>query len=219
MTLITGFILAADDRIEAWGEIFHYAGRKVMTRKLCLVLLAASFLVGTGLAGTSSAGVNINIGLGLGAPIVYPAPPPPPPVAFAAPPDVMVIPGTYIYFVPGVQVDVFFYDGWWWRPWQGHWYRSYYYGGPWRYAVPARVPRALGMLPPGWRSRWGYGAPGLRPIPYGQLRHRWKRWQSERYWDRQEGWRRGRGRGDEGDEGRGDHGDRGMGRGRGRGWR
>jgi hypothetical protein len=33
-----------------------------------------------------------------------------PSVTFAAPPDVVVIPGTYVYIVPDVDVDVLFYQ-------------------------------------------------------------------------------------------------------------
>ena len=60
--------------------------------------------------------VNINIGL-------------PPPIVFAAPPQLIVIPETYVYVDPYIDVDLFFWNGWWWRLWEGHWYRSYYYLG------------------------------------------------------------------------------------------
>lgn len=183
-----------------------------MTRKSGFVLVVASFLVCTALAGTGRAGISINIGLGLGTPVIYPAPPP---VVFPAPPDLVVIPGTYVYYAPGMRFDIFFCNGWWWRPWRGRWYRSYGYRGPWRYAAPAIVPRPLVMLPPGWRSRWRYGPPA---IPYWRVHRMWRRWQHERYWQRQEEWRRGWRRGD--DDGDGGHGrDRGMGMGRGRDWR
>lgn len=186
---------------------------KGMIRKLGLVLVVASFLVGTALAGTGMAGVSINIGLGLGAPAVYPAPPP---AVFPGPPDMVVIPGTYVYYAPGMQFDVFFYSGWWWRPWRGHWYRSYGYRGPWRYAAPGIVPRPLVMLPPRWRSDLRYGPPA---IPYGRLHRNWRRWQRERYWQNQDRWHRGGHRGgDGGDRGDGGHGwGRGMGHGMGRG--
>ena len=51
----------------------------------------------------------------------------PPPIIFPAPPQVAVIPGTNVYAVPDVKDDIFFYGGWWWRPWEGRWYRSHYY--------------------------------------------------------------------------------------------
>ena len=51
------------------------------------------------------AGVDVDISVSL-----------PPPIVFAAPPEVVVLPGTYVYVVPDSDVDIFFYNGWWWRP-------------------------------------------------------------------------------------------------------
>ena len=45
--------------------------------------------------------------------------PPPPAYAPVAPPDMALIPGTYVYFVPGVSADIFFYHGYWYRPFGG----------------------------------------------------------------------------------------------------
>ena len=68
------------------------------------------------------AAVNINVSIGL-----------PPPIVFAAPPEVIVIPETYVYVVPDIDVDLFFWNGWWWRLWEGRWYRSHYYDRGWGY--------------------------------------------------------------------------------------
>ena len=49
------------------------------------------------------AGVNISFGISL-----------PPPIVFASPPEVIVIPDTDdVYVVPAVDVDIFFWNGWW----------------------------------------------------------------------------------------------------------
>ncbi|MGD0663676.1 MAG: hypothetical protein ABSD38_37035, partial [Syntrophorhabdales bacterium] len=41
----------------------------------------------------------------------------PPPIAFQGPPDVIAMPDTSdVYEVPGVDADLFFWNGWWWRP-------------------------------------------------------------------------------------------------------
>jgi hypothetical protein len=41
----------------------------------------------------------------------------PPPIPFTAPPDVIVIPETNVYVAPDIDVDLFFWNGWWWRLW------------------------------------------------------------------------------------------------------
>ena len=42
----------------------------------------------------------------------------PPPVRFVEPPELVVMPGTYVYTAPDVDADIFFCDGWWWRSWE-----------------------------------------------------------------------------------------------------
>jgi len=127
------------------------------------------------------AGVDVHIGINL-----------PPPVVFEAPPQVIVLPDTnYVYVVPDIGVDIFFWNGWWWRPWAGGWYRSYYYDRGWTYYN--YVPRFYYDVDPGWRGhyrdhnwyghRWNY-----EPIPHQQLQQNWKRWDHDRYWERQRTW-------------------------------
>jgi hypothetical protein len=115
----------------------------------------------------------------------------PPPIVFAAPPEVIVIPDTYVYVVPDSDVDIFFYDGWWWRPWEGRWYRSDYYDRGWGYHDS--VPSFYFDVDPGWRGyykdhnwygqRWNY-----ERIPNQRLQQSWKSWQNERRWEGQETW-------------------------------
>ncbi len=145
--------------------------------KVLLVVFGALLLVVTGFTAQGSAGVNVNIGIGLPLPaFVVPAPPP-----------VVEVPGSYVYYAPGVDVDLLFYHGYWYRPYEGRWYRSRYYDGRWAYLASSRVPRALVELPAGYR-----GMPHGRRIPYGELSRNWGRWERERYWDR---------RGEEGEHG------------------
>ena len=80
-------------------------------KKLLLgaILLALAMVVPI----PAMAGVSINIGIPL-----------PPPIPFAAPPSVIVMPETSgVYVVPDVDADLFFWDGFWWRLWEGRWYR------------------------------------------------------------------------------------------------
>src|ERR1700690_3493394 len=95
-----------------------------MIRKMrmsCLLVIGALLLVLAGSVTQSDARVNVDIGVNL------------PAYTFAAPPNVVVIPGTYVYMVPDIDVDVLFFQGYWWRPYEGHWYRSRDYKGSWRY--------------------------------------------------------------------------------------
>ncbi len=109
-----------------------------------------------------------------------PPAPPLPPLIIPAPPPVVVIPGTYAYFAPDVDVELFFYGGFWYRPYGGRWYRSSNYGGPWGFIGPNRVPHVLINLPPGYRNV----PPGHERIPYGQLKKNWRTWERGRHWDK-----------------------------------
>lgn len=125
----------------------------------------------------SIARVNVNVG-------IYA---PPPAFRIHTPPPMFVIPGTYIYAVPDIDVEILFYQGYWYRPHEGRWYRSKSYNGPWGYLESRRVPRALFDLPPEYRRPHGH-----ERISYGHFRNNWGRWERERYWDRNERWREGR---------------------------
>jgi hypothetical protein len=117
-----------------------------------------------------TAGVNVNIGVNV----------PFPTLEIDAPPAVVVIPGTYAYYVPDVDADIIFYQNSWYRPYGGRWYRARSYNGPWGFVSVNRVPAPLLHLPPGYRHM----PPGHERIPYGQLKKNWRNWEREKYWDR-----------------------------------
>src|SRR5512143_1456009 len=124
--------------------------------------------------------VNIGIGISL-----------PPPIVFEAPPELIVLPDTYVYVVPDIDVDIFFWNGWWWRLWEGRWYRSHYYNRGWGYYNT--VPSFYFDVDPGWRGyyrdhnwyghRWDY-----ERIPSQRLQQNWRGWKSDRHWERQGTW-------------------------------
>ena len=116
----------------------------------------------------------------------------PPLIAFEGSPVVIVIPDTDdVYVVPDIHVDLFFWSGWWWRPWNGRWYRSQYYNQSWIYYRD--IPSFYFDVDPGWREnyrghhwyehRWDY-----ERIPNQRLQQNWKRWQNDHHWERQEAW-------------------------------
>ncbi len=76
----------------------------------------------------------------------------PPPIVFSGPPAVVLLPQTGVYVAPDLAVDLFFFDGWWWRPWEGRWYRSRYYRSGWVYYTG--VPSFYGRVPSGWRNEY-----------------------------------------------------------------
>jgi len=127
--------------------------------RLFLLFIVALFIVVTGSATSSEAGVNITVGddgvnvtVG-GEGVNVNIEPNLPAVRFAAPPDVVVIPGTYIYIVPDIDADVLFFQGYWWRPYEGLWYRAQEYNGQWSYVEPERIPSGLRTLPQDYRDR------------------------------------------------------------------
>jgi len=112
----------------------------------------------------------------------------PPPIIFPAPPHVVVIPETDVYAVPDVDADIFFYSGWWWRPWEGRWYRSRYYDRGWGHYKGA--PSFHRHVPSGWRNdyrdrRWRGHEWDHRPIPYRDAERNWRGWKRDKHWEKQ----------------------------------
>ncbi len=113
--------------------------------------------------------------------------PMPPPLIFPAPPIPVIIPETNVYVVPDIREDIFFYRGWWWRPWQGRWYRSRYHNRGW--AHYKGVPSFHRNVPPGWRDnyrnrewkghRWEY-----KRVPHKELQRNWRGWERNRHWEK-----------------------------------
>lgn len=153
-----------------------------MKRDSCVLIIASA----VGIALTlfvppeSSAGhSSFNLSIGINSPAVVPAPVPPP-LVIASPPPVVAIPGTYVYAAPTVSADIFFFNGYWYRPYDGYWYRARYYRGPWGYVAPAYVPGAVVNV-----TNYGYRhVPRERYIPYGQFKKNWRNWEHKKHWDR-----------------------------------
>jgi len=146
-------------------------------KRLLLGMLSALVFV---LPIPTMAGVNVDIGISL-----------PPPIVFATPPEVVVLPGSYVYAVPDSNVDIFFYGGWWWRPWEGRWYRSHNYDSGWGYY--RSVPSFYAGIPSGWRNdyrnhRWEGHRWNYQRIPHQQLHRNWNNWEKSRHWEKQQTW-------------------------------
>ena len=131
------------------------------------LLLLLGILLICGTPNVASAGVNVGIGINLG----------PPPIVTPAPPEVVLVPGSDVYYVPGVDFDVFFYNGFWWSPRGDRWYRARAYNGPWRFINRSYVPGPVFGVPHDYRRIYGRE----RHIPYGEWRDH------HRGWERHEG--------------------------------
>ena len=148
-----------------------------MKKLLFLAILLALVLI---FPVPTMAGVGVSVSIPL-----------PPLIVFSTPPEVVVIPETYVYAVPDVDVDIFFYDGWWWRPWEGRWYRSRHYDSGWAYY--RRVPSFSSRIPSSWRNdyrdhRWGGRQWNYQRIPNQQLQRNWSNWKKSNHWEKQQTW-------------------------------
>jgi hypothetical protein len=150
-----------------------------MKRFLLWVLLLSAAALAASCAGPGYVGVGVRVGTPL------------PHIVLAGPPDVIVIPGTYVYVVPDLDADLYFYSGWWWYLWEGSWYRSRYYDSGWiRYRS---VPSFYRTIPRDWRRyysgrNWEGYSWNYQRIPERELRSNWKSWSSRRYWEKQKNW-------------------------------
>lgn len=146
-----------------------------MKKFLVLAMLSAFVVVAP-----LSVGAQVSVGVNIGVPL-------PPPLVVPAPPAVVVLPGALdVYVAPDIAVDLFFYNGWWWRPWGGRWYRSRYYDRGWGFFN--HVPRFYAGVDPGWRGFYAshnwHGQPwNFQRISNSQLQHNWKGWHDSGYWN------------------------------------
>ena len=131
------------------------------------ILIATVMTLLLGFSDQSMAGTHVSVNIS------------PPVFVFPAPPEVVVIPETYVYYDPDVDFDIFFCGGHWYRPHGGYWYSSASYNGPWVHMQNA--PSFLLGLPPTFRII----VRGERRIPFVELHRNWRAWERERYWEHQ----------------------------------
>jgi hypothetical protein len=116
---------------------------------------------------------------------VYADVPGPPALAFESEPYLVPLPGTYAYGLPDYDVDLYYADGYYWRPWQGRWYRSSYYDRGW--VSYSGVPFFYSSLPRNWRddyrsNRWRGRSWDYARVPRHEVERNWSTWKRERRW-------------------------------------
>ena len=121
--------------------------------KTIVALLLSAGLLAPPMARAADVHVGINIGV-----------PPPPPVVVESPPQLVIVPGTPVYYAPSLPCNYFSYGGLYYTFHDGHWFSAANYGGPWTFITVARVPRPViavpvryYKVPPGHAKRHGSG--------------------------------------------------------------
>ncbi len=111
---------------------------------LVLPALGAFLAIGVPSYAGTSVGLNFNVNVG-------------PPVIVPEPPELVFVPSLGVYFVPGGDVDVFFYGGYWWEPRGPRWYRARSLHGPWVSIGRGHVPGPLFRMPHDYRAVYRHG--------------------------------------------------------------
>ena len=113
-------------------------------------MLAAALAILLSGASARASDVKINIGLGV------------PSIVLTAPPQLVVVPGTPVYYAPDVSANLFFYQGRYYTVANGVWSRAPAYSGPWAVIqighLPApvvAVPVEYYKIPPGQLKKHG----------------------------------------------------------------
>ncbi len=85
----------------------------------------------------------------------------PPPVTVT--PTVVVIAGSPVAYAANWPEDLFYYEGRWYRPYEGNWYWSVTVGGTWTQISVSQVPKVVLEVPPDYRQRSRGGPPPWAP--------------------------------------------------------
>jgi len=105
-------------------------------------------------ASKASAHTDVSINLRLGDPYRGPQ------LVFQSEPDIVVVPGTRVYYVRDYDYDIYRYGSYWYYNYDGGWYRSRRYDGHFTYVGPREVPRSVVYVPVRYRRHWGGGTMG-----------------------------------------------------------
>jgi hypothetical protein len=104
----------------------------VHTRLLLLAAAAAMLCAGTS---ANAQDVKIDIGIGV------------PPIVLTAPPQLVAVPGTPVYYAPDVQANLFVYKGRYYSVVNDVWSMAPASNGPWAVIQLGQVPRPVLAVP------------------------------------------------------------------------
>lgn len=152
-----------------------------MSRFNRLLLFAIMATALTLPAAKASAGADVSINLRIGDPYRGPR------LVFQDEPDVVLVPGTRVYYIRDYDYDIYRYGSYWYYNYGGSWYRARRYSGPFTYVGYRSVPRAVTYVPARYRKHWRDDGP--RGNAYGHYKEHPRDHRKDRDHDR------GRGRG------------------------
>ena len=96
----------------------------------------------------ASAATSFSFSLSIGDPYIGPQ------LAFYDQPDVVVVPGTRVYYIDDYDYDLYRYGHYWYYYWNGGWYRSVDYDGPFYFISYVSVPYSIRYVPVRYRHHW-----------------------------------------------------------------
>jgi hypothetical protein len=144
-------------------RIRHFVRRRFLKMLRVVALTAALALTAVGQVTADSLRIGIDLGV-----------PSPPPVVLAAPPQLVVVPGSPVFYAPGVSINFFAYGGRYFSFHEGAWFVAATYGGPWVTIGPGKVPEpvlavpvAYYKIPPGHVKKMGQDGGAGRGCPPG----------------------------------------------------
>jgi hypothetical protein len=134
-------------------------------RSTRLAILAGIATVAALAGAPPGARADVNVGVTIGVPPAVVVAPVPPPV-IVTPPQLVIVPGSPVYYAPAIELNYFVYGGRHWAFHGGHWFVTSGPGLPWARVTVERVPRpVLGVpfayykVPPG-HAKKAAGPPG-----------------------------------------------------------
>jgi len=101
--------------------------------------LAAAGIIFVSAASATASDIKIDIGLGI--------PPIRPPIVLTTPPQLVVVPGTSVYYAPEMPTNYFFYKGRYYTAVNNIWSMAPAYNGPWAVIQIGRVPTPILSVP------------------------------------------------------------------------